>query len=142
MRKILILAALVCLTFAQNVQECPTDGRLMKCVVQQQPVCGIRSLTNGKQIKETFDNYCIACSIGKVEYTVEGKCESYPAEAKFCSPAQSQALACTREYDPHCGYFNKTVQCLVPPCAIEQSNRCTTCSTENVLYTVRGNCRN
>ncbi|KAL4484449.1 hypothetical protein ABPG74_019626 [Tetrahymena malaccensis] len=140
MRQLIIIAALICLTIAQNVQECPTDGRQLKCTIQESPVCGIRGLSNGKQVKENFDNYCIACSIGKVEYTVEGKCEEYPAQAKFCSPAQSKAQICTMEYAPQCGYFNRSIQCLVPPCAIDEYNRCKACSAENVLYTIKGKC--
>ncbi|EAS07354.1 kazal-type proteinase inhibitor 1 (macronuclear) [Tetrahymena thermophila SB210] len=140
MNKLLLIAALFCLATAQTVQECPTDGSVLECVIQDSPVCGIRSLTNGKQIKETFANYCAACNVGKVEYTVSGKCESYPAQAQFCSPAQSNAEICTMIYDPQCGYFNQQVNCLVPPCNIDQYNRCKTCSTQNVLYTIKGKC--
>ncbi|KAL4469150.1 hypothetical protein ABPG72_011498 [Tetrahymena utriculariae] len=64
----------------------PKGRKSLKVLKEPQEVCGIKTL-NGQQIKETFVNSCQACSIGKVEFTVEDKCEEYLEEAQFCSPS-------------------------------------------------------
>ncbi|KAL4461661.1 hypothetical protein ABPG72_009064 [Tetrahymena utriculariae] len=110
----------------------------MKCSLQEAPVCGVSIHYNG-QAKANFVNHCIACSIGKVAFTVDGKCEEYTGEAKFCHPALSSSQ-CSKEYAPSCGYFNKNVYCLVPPCNVDSVNACQACTTENVIYTIKGKC--
>ncbi|EAR93387.1 kazal-type proteinase inhibitor 1 (macronuclear) [Tetrahymena thermophila SB210] len=140
MQLLIIFSAIFCLAAAQLIQECPADGRMVKCATNSAQVCGIKG--NGKLIKHTFINHCIACQIGKVDFTVSGKCEDYHPEANFCSPAENRVENCTNDVDISCAYFNKNIKCFVPPCTIQIENRCQACVSPNILYTIQGNCKN
>ncbi|EAS00209.1 kazal-type proteinase inhibitor 1 (macronuclear) [Tetrahymena thermophila SB210] len=138
--KILVLfAAIILLANCQKVELCPEYEKAFKCSSVPQEVCGIKTI-NGQQVKETFVNSCQACSLGKVEFTVEGKCDEYLEEAQFCSPTDFKIEECAEQDQPQCAWFNEEVKCLVYPCAINSKNRCSGCQVKNVLFTTEGKC--
>ncbi|KAL4469625.1 hypothetical protein ABPG74_004878 [Tetrahymena malaccensis] len=139
MKKIILFLTLAFLVASQTVQECPKDGSVFRCSSEPLEVCGIKSL-NGQQIKETFVNSCQACSIGKVEFTIQGKCEDYLQEAQFCSPSEKHVQECAGQIESKCAWFDQQVKCLVYPCALNVKNKCSGCKIKNVLYTTEGEC--
>lgn len=48
--------------------------------------------------------------------------------------------ACTKEYNPACGWFNASIQCIKYPCAQTYGNSCTACSDEKVANWTPGEC--
>jgi len=56
-----------------------------------------------------------------------------------CLPEQRN-MACTKEYMPVCGWFNRDIQCIKYPCAATFGNRCDACSDENIAYWTEGEC--
>jgi hypothetical protein len=60
------------------------------------------------------------------------------ADKEYCYPPRLQM--CTLHYDPVCGYFNETVQCVKSPCAATYSNSCHACADEKVEYWKPGKC--
>ncbi|KAL4489944.1 hypothetical protein ABPG72_010843 [Tetrahymena utriculariae] len=139
MKRLVLFAALVLVTSCQTVYQCPKDGRVFKCSSEPKEVCGIKTV-HGEQIKEAFVNSCQSCSLGKVDLTVDGKCENYLAEAEFCPPSYKDVNACTEQFQPQCAWFNQSVKCLVYPWAIEVQNRCYGCIIKNVLFITEGDC--
>ncbi|MEK6859263.1 MAG: hypothetical protein AABX54_00460 [Nanoarchaeota archaeon] len=47
---------------------------------------------------------------------------------------------CTTLYDPVCGWFNSSIQCLAYPCAADYSNSCAACGDVKVDYWTPGEC--
>ncbi|KAL4469624.1 hypothetical protein ABPG74_004877 [Tetrahymena malaccensis] len=139
MKRFILIAILALTASCQVVYQCPNDGKVFKCSSEPLEVCGIKTI-KGVQIKETFVNNCQACSTGKVEFTVEGKCEDYLEEAQFCSPSEKKLEECDDQIEPQCAWFDQDVKCLVYPCAINAKNRCSSCQVKNVLYTTEGKC--
>ncbi|KAL4467657.1 hypothetical protein ABPG74_012992 [Tetrahymena malaccensis] len=141
MKGFIFLTVLFCLALAQKVEDCPPYGTELNCSGEYSPVCGVKGFAYNKQIRETYYNQCIACKIGHVEYTVEGKCEDYPEDGHFCSPTESKQEICRYLDSPRCGYFNKNVNCTSPPCVQDGKNVCMTCSIKDMLYTTKGKCK-
>ncbi|KAL4469151.1 hypothetical protein ABPG72_011499 [Tetrahymena utriculariae] len=139
MKRLLLIATLALVASCQLVYECPEDGKVFKCSSEPLEVCGIKTV-NGEQIKETFANSCQACSAGKVEFTIERKCEDYLEEAQFYTPSDKKIQECDDQIEPKCAWFDQDVKCLVYPCAINAKNKCSSCQVKNVLYTTEGKC--
>lgn len=57
-----------------------------------------------------------------------------------CKPMDRENKICTLEYRPVCGWFNKNINCLVYPCAINAGNICSACSNKDVEYVTAGLC--
>ena len=58
----------------------------------------------------------------------------------ICPPESKGATACTREYNPVCGWNNDNVKCIKYPCASSYSNPCMACSNKDVEYYTLGKC--
>jgi len=58
--------------------------------------------------------------------------------SRECTEPRPQV--CMAQYDPVCGYYNQTIQCLRVPCADTYGNSCEACSDEKVAYWERGRC--
>ena len=52
----------------------------------------------------------------------------------------NRPLGCPKIYSPVCGWFDKTVQCLRYPCAINADNYCLACKNKHVIYYTKGKC--
>ncbi|MBU0757376.1 MAG: DUF333 domain-containing protein [Nanoarchaeota archaeon] len=63
--------------------------------------------------------------------------ESEEGEKNFCT---ERTPACTKEYNPVCGWFNQKIKCIKYPCASTYANRCIACSDEKVEYYTEGQC--
>ena len=50
----------------------------------------------------------------------------------FCSEQSRTANFCTEQYDPVCGWFNQSIQCIKYPCAQTYSSNCFACMDEEV----------
>lgn len=61
-------------------------------------------------------------------------------EKTYCTPESRQGEFCTAQYDPVCGWFNQSVQCITYPCANVYSNNCHACLDTNVDYWTQGVC--
>ena len=97
----------------------------------------------GYDIMESYPRKCAAQ--GKV--FVEGE-EAAPieepvekqAEQINCLDAERNREACTLNYDPVCGWFDDTVNCVDYPCAQTFANRCGACTNPTIAYTTEGEC--
>ena len=47
---------------------------------------------------------------------------------------------CTMEYNPVCGWYDNTVNCIKYPCASTYSNPCAACRNDNIAYYTMGEC--
>lgn len=61
-------------------------------------------------------------------------------DRNFCTTESRFAEACITLYDPVCGYFDETIQCIKAPCAGTYSNSCVACLDKKVSYWVSGEC--
>jgi hypothetical protein len=80
--------------------------------------------------------------------------ESYPRQCRangktfveilenknYCTAESRLAEVCITLYDPVCGYFNETIQCIKYPCAQTYSNSCFACMDRKVSYWINGEC--
>lgn len=66
--------------------------------------------------------------------------KEFTERQNFCTPDSRNAEVCTLEYQPVCGYFNQTIQCIKFPCADTYSNGCEACRDRKVEYWVEGEC--
>lgn len=57
-----------------------------------------------------------------------------------CSPHSEFGGTCTMEYNPVCGWYDNTVNCIKHPCASTYSNPCVACSNDNIAYYTMGEC--
>ncbi|MBU0530373.1 MAG: hypothetical protein KKC05_01745 [Nanoarchaeota archaeon] len=57
-----------------------------------------------------------------------------------CDPADREADACIEIYQPVCGWFDNSVNCLSYPCALEFPNSCFACQNEDIAYYSEGEC--
>lgn len=57
-----------------------------------------------------------------------------------CIPESRDAGACIEIYQPVCGWFDDTVNCLTYPCALDFSNSCFACQNQNIAYYTEGEC--
>ncbi len=62
-------------------------------------------------------------------------------EKNFCSAESRKAEACITIYQPVCGYFNSSIQCIKAPCAGTYSNSCVACMDGKVDYWISGECK-
>jgi putative hemolysin len=58
----------------------------------------------------------------------------------YCTDKQKEAVVCTMEYNPVCGYFYDSIQCIKAPCAQTFGNGCSACADEKVEYYKTGEC--
>lgn len=58
----------------------------------------------------------------------------------YCTSESRNAEACTLQYQPVCGWFNSSVQCIKYPCAQTYSNPCIACQDGKVEYITEGTC--
>jgi hypothetical protein len=58
----------------------------------------------------------------------------------YCSPESRQAEVCAQFYQPVCGWFNSSIQCIKYPCAATYSNSCFACANPQVEYWTDGEC--
>lgn len=68
-----------------------------------------------------------------------------PAEEErtYCDDSSSffdDGVACVEVFEPVCGWFDISVQCLKEPCASTYSNSCFACADEKVEYYTEGDC--
>ncbi|GEM_PF-6189611 len=77
----------------------------------------------------------------KTNQDVDSLLDSLSREEKnFCSAESREADACILIYQPVCGYFNSSIQCIRAPCAGTYSNSCVACADEKVEYWTYGEC--
>ncbi len=57
-----------------------------------------------------------------------------------CTEEQRNVDACIEIYQPVCGWFKDTTNCLVYPCANTYSNSCHACMDETVARWTEGKC--
>jgi hypothetical protein len=65
---------------------------------------------------------------------------NHEVDMTLCAATSWPVGACTREYNPVCGWFDESVQCVTYPCAATYSNPCIACSDENVIGWTAGEC--
>ena len=88
----------------------------------------------------------ISCENGTEVFFNECGCGCGPAsdadetEKTSCEPSQREAEACIELYQPVCGWFNSSIQCVVYPCAQTYSNTCFACMEDQVEYWTPGEC--
>lgn len=58
----------------------------------------------------------------------------------YCTSAQRGNGACIQIFQPVCGWFDDSVQCVKYPCAETYSNSCFACMDEKVEYYTKGEC--
>lgn len=88
------------------------------------------------------------CDPGMAPFSDETGCGCEPVseennkqgERTYCLDEQRNADACIEIYQPVCGYFNKNIQCIKYPCAMNFENSCKACSNEDVDYFEQGVC--
>jgi len=83
--------------------------------------------------------------IGSAGYTwneTKQKCvrEWEEINKTYCSPERKNATTCFTLYDPVCGYFNFSIQCVKYPCAQNYPNYCNACIDPQVEYYIYGEC--
>lgn len=103
-----------------------TEKAAQICTMDYNPVRGNDGITYG--------NGCGACA-AKVDSYVKGECAIKQTK---CTLPRTQA--CTREYNPTCGYFDESIKCIKFPCAETYDNPCTACADSKVAYTESGEC--
>lgn len=67
-------------------------------------------------------------------------CVEIDEDVHFCTEEQRDAEACTREYDPVCGWYKEDVECKSTPCAETASNPCEACRNPDVEFWTKGEC--
>ncbi len=69
-------------------------------------------------------------------------CEKINAseEKNFCISESRKADVCLEIYEPVCGWFNSTINCIKYPCAQTYSNECFACINPSVEYWTDGKC--
>ncbi len=88
------------------------------------------------------------CIKGKVPFSDECGCGCEPAQnastsepvQNKCTPTQREAEVCYQLYQPVCGWFNQSVQCVTYPCAKTYTNDCYACQDQHVAYWTLGAC--
>jgi len=66
--------------------------------------------------------------------------ETSDLERHVCTPDEREVDACIELYQPVCGYFNDSIQCVKAPCAATYSNGCFACMDEKVEAWTAGAC--
>ncbi len=63
------------------------------------------------------------------------------SDSHTCTSAEKANQACTKEYNPVCGWFDGAkIQCFAYPCAQTYGNGCAACADDKVAYWTRGEC--
>ena len=63
-------------------------------------------------------------------------------ERNYCTEESRNTTACILLYQPVCGWFNSSIQCIRYPCASTYSNSCFACAEGMVEYWTNGECPN
>lgn len=58
----------------------------------------------------------------------------------YCRPVDRKAEVCQTLWQPVCGWFDSSIQCIKYPCAITSGNSCEACINPNVEYWTDGEC--
>ena len=61
----------------------------------------------------------------------------------YCKPSDrndNSSSVCLTLYEPVCGWFNSSVECLKYPCTTTYSNSCVACSDNTITYWTAGEC--
>lgn len=62
-------------------------------------------------------------------------------EVIYCDEINKETQGgCSSLYDPVCGFFDESIQCIKAPCAQTYSNGCVACISGNVEFYTRGEC--
>ncbi|MFH1649233.1 MAG: hypothetical protein ABIA93_01665 [Candidatus Woesearchaeota archaeon] len=84
------------------------------------------------------------CAVGEPFFDDKGcGCTGgvYPEEnGTACNTEQRDVGACYEIYQPVCGWFNQSIQCIRYPCASTYSNDCFACQDGKVEYYTPGEC--
>lgn len=129
----------------QEAKICP-DG--VTAVGREGPNCEFAPCPDKTYISTDLEKCKVIryfCEEGMVPFTDSDGCgcEAEPEpvpEKNYCTPESRQADVCTMNYDPVCGWFDQTIQCLKYPCAINAGNSCEACQNKNVEYWTEGLC--
>ena len=60
----------------------------------------------------------------------------------YCSYENRKGSSCIQLYQPVCGWFNESTECIKYPCAQTYSNSCFACQDEKVDYWIDRECQN
>jgi putative hemolysin len=82
------------------------------------------------------------CPDGTAVGRVPPGCEfaACPDGSHVCTKAQKNAEACTLDYNPVCGWYNSSIQCIKYPCAGNYGNSCQACADAKVASWTQGEC--
>lgn len=140
---IFMLAFTFILSEATYPYKCkPKDRKTAFCTMEYIGVCGwwYRSINCYKPPCATTEaTICTACKNKHVDYVTLGECPKASQKKTYCKK-EDRNKPCTREYKPVCAWYNSNVNCLVYPCAIKASNKCTACTNKDIQYYTPGEC--
>lgn len=126
------------------------------CPMIFSPVCGIYDPAKVQCKKapcgKTYGNSCQACGDEKVQYWINGPCDSNTTDdlvnlnQEIMCENKDLFLSdinqiCTKEYEPVCGLWNPNYRlCFKPPCGQTFHNSCLACQNKNVDKYIKGKC--
>ncbi len=84
------------------------------------------------------DGMCVNKNLGRTAEEEEE--EEEEEERNHCTESMRDADSCVQVYQPVCGWFKDSVQCIRFPCAADYSNSCFACMDQNVEYYTDGAC--
>lgn len=58
----------------------------------------------------------------------------------YCTKEQRNVDACYTLYEPVCGWFNQSINCIKYPCASDYPNDCSACKDSKVEFITKGKC--
>lgn len=61
-------------------------------------------------------------------------------ERYYCDGESRNVEACIEIYEPVCGWFDESVNCVKYPCAETFGNSCFSCMNSDVAYYTKGEC--
>ena len=134
----------------------PSDGQLSQCSSDSDCIPIPSQCHPTRCINKDFDSAferpdaCTEIFMAEAAYTSQDcACENALCINKNAQPTELplgatkctiRSDACTLEFQPVCGFFKESVQCIKAPCAIDAGNPCQACADENVAYWVEGEC--